>query len=106
MLGHTLVEAEVGGDCIDDFRICTQVGTHRTHYITADNHCSGSSDGVRGIPYRHLGGKFRRMYPARKQACARRIAYALKQLVEHNGGTHQEHKHVDKVRTLVDTGDP
>ena len=83
-----------------------EVCTHCAHDVSAYHDSEGCTDGVGCVPYRHLCGKLRRVYPAGEKACARRITYALEKLIADNCDCHHHHKHVNEVRTRISAGDP
>ena len=96
--------SQVGCNAGNHRAVSAHVGSHIGHDETANHHSAECSYGVGGVPYAHLCGELTRSNPLREHAGARRIAEALEILVEHYGNTHDQNEHVDKLRTLVHTG--
>ena len=56
---------KIGADARHYAAVTGHIRTHIGHKQAADHHGAESTDGMRRIPYAHLGSKFARSYPLR-----------------------------------------
>ena len=93
------IDVEMGSDRGHHLRIGRHIGAQSAHNVTAQNGHNAGTDGMGGVPHRHLGSQLLLGNPVSQQTGTRRESATLQKIVKHQNYAENQHHRIGELRS-------